>query len=143
MKKFDDRRLYFYFSVVTAVTAAVLAALACYSMCRIEPRVKALLSGTRDIDRDYRRAYLVLRRPQVFARYENFDDAAQPVKFILREFDRRIHGGERFTGEDRVYLDILLERRMQGSRLTRNTFVFFALLSVMGWVFYFYERSRA
>jgi hypothetical protein len=102
-----------------------------------------LLSGTRDIDRDYRRAYLVLRRPQVFARYENFDDTAQPVKFILREFDRRIHGGETFTGEDRVYLDILLERRMQGSRLTRNTFVFFALLSIMGWVFYLYERSRA
>ncbi|MBP7602421.1 MAG: hypothetical protein KBA15_00710 [Spirochaetes bacterium] len=140
MKKIDDSRLYLWFTAVTLGIALVCGALAVYSMVRVEPKIEALLAAEDDAASAYREAYLMLRDPQIFARYENFDVAAQPVKFILRDFDRRVSAGEALTADDGLYLGILLERRQLGSELTRNTAVFFALLSLFGLGMFLYER---
>jgi hypothetical protein len=65
------------------------------------------------------------------------------IKGVLKEFDDRVVNGGEFGLRDALYLEILLERRQLGSRLTRNTAVFFALLSLLGWGFFFYERRKA
>jgi hypothetical protein len=141
MKKINDISLYRYFSIVTAVIALILALIAGYSIFKIEPDIKRFLYAKENIDDNYKKAYLLLRDPQIFARYENFDAISQPVKMILKDFDKKTYQNEKFSREDSVYLEILLERRMLGSKLTRNTMIFFLLLSVLGWGIFFYERS--
>ncbi len=140
MKKIDDSRLYLWFAAITLGIALVCGGIAGYSMFYVEPEIGALLAAEDDVATAYRQAYLMLRDPQIFARYENFDVAAQPVKFILRDFDRRVSGGEALAKDDGLYLGILLERRQLGSALTRNTAVFFALLSALGLGLFLYER---
>jgi len=140
MKKINDTRLYFYFSIITLAVALILGLVAGYSMFRVEPKVSAYLAAEEGVADTYANAYRMLRNPQVFARYENFDAMAMPVKSILRDYDKKMYAGEPFTRDDKIYLEILLERRMSGSGLTRNTAVFFALLSLLGWGFYFFER---
>jgi len=73
MKKIDDSRLYLWFTAVTLGIALVCGALAVYSMVRVEPKIEALLAAEDDAASAYREAYLMLRDPQIFARYENFD----------------------------------------------------------------------
>ncbi|HSV95736.1 MAG TPA: hypothetical protein VLM75_02250 [Spirochaetota bacterium] len=140
MKKIDDSGLYLWFALITLGIALVCGGIAGYSMLRVEPKISALLAAENDVAAAYKEAYLMLRDPQIFARYENFDVAAQPVKFILRDFDRRVSGGEELAKDDGLYLGILLERRQLGSALTRNTAVFFALLSALGLGLFLYER---
>lgn len=143
MKQINDGRLYFYFAVVTAVLAAIMGVVAYYSILHVEPTIRGHIDAREDIGARYRSAYVMLRDPQIFARYENFDAAGMPAKTILRDFDRRMYKNEPFTADDRIYLEFLLERRMQGSRLTRGTMVFFALLSILGWGAFFHERKKA
>ncbi len=143
MKKIDDRKLYSYFSIITAVIGLILGIIAYYSILRVEPRVAGYISAADNIQENYTKAYLILRDPQIFGRYENFDAAAQPIKMILKDFDRRVYNREPFTADDKIYLEILLERRTLGSHLTRNTMVFFLLLSLLGLGFCLYERKIA
>ncbi len=142
MKKFDDRKLYFYFSIITLVIGIILGMVAYYSILIIEPEIQSLLSAEENIPQSYEKAYAMLRDPQIFARYEHFDRVAYPIKNILRDFDSKIDEGEAFTADDQLYLEILLERRILGSRLTRNTMIFLFLLSLLGWIFFFYERRK-
>lgn len=142
MKKFDDRKLYFYFALITLVIAIILALISYYSILLVEPEIEGLLSVRENVSESYHKAYAKLRDPQLFARYEHYDRAAFPIKNILEDFDRRIKSGEAFTPDDRIYLDVLLERRVRGSELSRNTTVFFLLLSLLGWIFYLYEVRK-
>lgn len=142
MKKINDLPLYWYFSIVTAVIALILSLIAGYSIFMLEPDIKKLLSSKENIDENYKKAYLKLRDPQIFARYENFDAISQPIKMILKDFDKKIYQKEKFIQEDNAYLEILLERRILGSRLTRNSMIFFVLLSILGWGMFFYERAK-
>ncbi len=143
MKQINDGGLYFYFAIITAVLAAIMGAVAYYSILLVEPTIRGHIEAKEDIGARYRSAYVMLRDPQIFARYENFDAAGLPAKTILKDFDKRVYKNEPFTADDRIYLEFLLERRMQGSRLTRGTMVFLTLLSVLGWGAYFHERKKA
>ncbi|HDP81398.1 MAG TPA: hypothetical protein ENN21_11205 [Spirochaetes bacterium] len=142
MRKINDSRLYLYTAAVLTLVALALAPVAYYSILVVEPRVQSYLNMPEQSAEGYRKAYLMLRKPHVFARYENFDAAAEPIKPILRDFDRRTASGEAFIPDDRIYLEILLERRALGSRLTRNTVVFFSLLSLLTWGMFLYERKK-
>jgi hypothetical protein len=142
MKKFDDRKLYFYFALITLIIAIILALISYYSILFVEPEIEGLLSARENVSESYREAYAKLRDPQIFARYEHFDRAAFPIKNIMDDFNRRIKGGEAFTPDDKIYLEVLLERRIRGSELGRNTTVFLLLLSLLGWIFYLYEMKK-
>jgi hypothetical protein len=142
MKKFDDRKLYFYFALITLIIAIILALISYYSILFVEPEIEGLLSARENVSESYREAYAKLRDPQIFARYEHFDRAAFPIKNIMDDFNRRIEGGEAFTPDDKIYLEVLLERRIRGSELGRNTTVFLLLLSLLGWIFYLYEVKK-
>ncbi|TAL34434.1 MAG: hypothetical protein EPN93_11975 [Spirochaetes bacterium] len=143
MRKINDTKLYFYFSIISAGLALVLGLVAAYSLVLVEPRIQERLGAANDIARNYKEAYVMLRDPQIFARYENFDGMSLGIKGVLKEFDDRMVKDGEFGIRDALYLEILLERRELGSRLTRNTAIFFGLLSLLGWGFFFYERRKA
>lgn len=142
MKDINDKKLYFYFSIVTVVIGIILAVIAYYSILVVEPEVRELLSKKENINENYKKAYVILKDPQIFARYQHFDSLA-PIKAIFKNFDSKLKKNEEFNQNDLVYLqDVLLERRVLGSELTRNTMIFFFLLSIMGWLFYFSEFRK-
>ena len=160
MRKIDDRKLYQWFVIVTFAVGVILGAVSYYSILFVEPKVEALLDAgsavsmldaASDADKKaaaekvsgyYSEAYRILRNPQIFGRYEYFDSIGMPVKSIIKRMDRLTFEKALIPRDYRVYLNILLERRMLGSRLGRNTMVFFFLISLIGAGFWMFERSR-
>ena len=139
MKRIDDRKLYLYFSIITIAIGIILALIFSYSAFIIEPDIEKLLSDEDNIGENYKNAYIMLKDPQIFARYENYDSISRPIESILKVFDKKIDQNDEFEMNDKIYLHILLERRKLGAQLTRNTSVFFLVLSILGWIFYFSE----
>ncbi len=139
MKAIDDRKLYLYFSLTTIIIGIILALIWSYSAFLVEPEIEGLLSNEEDIGDNFKKAYEMLKDPQLFARYENFDSISKPIEDIIESFDNRVRENEKFEINDKIYLHILMERRKLGAQLTRNTSVFFVLLSILGWLFYFLE----
>ena len=146
MITFNDSRIYFYFGIVTLVLALVTGAVSGYSKFFVESKISAHLSADKDIDKEYKKAYILLRNPQVFALYENFDKASDAVERILAYFDEKIYRGMAMeageTGDIR-YLNKLLERRQQGSVLGFKSAVYLILLSFLSWVMFFVEKKQA
>ena len=145
MKKINDRNLYFYFAIVTLLLGILVGGISFYSIKIVEPEVIRLMADESNIDSSYTAAYLMLRDPQVFAQYENFDKRGVLVKKSIIFFDQKIYSKEPITGEDedKLYLEALLKRRQMGSRLGRNTMVFLLLLSTVSWGLYFFERRAS
>ncbi len=141
MKKFDDSRLYLYFAAVTLAVAIIIGAISHYSILVVEPSVERLLSAKEGIDKNYKEAYLILRNPQLFAGYSNFD--TDRVKNSLTYFDSKIYSGEKIEPASKMYLEVLLDRRKEGSILGKKTMAFFLLLSFIAWILYFYERKTS
>ncbi|MBN2038431.1 MAG: hypothetical protein JW864_00200 [Spirochaetes bacterium] len=136
MKRINDTKIYLYFSITTLILGIILGLLFSYSAFLVEPEINKLLSSGENISDSYRLAYNKLRSPQIFARYENFDRTASPIKTILKVYDEKIEKDETFDKNDKMYLQVLLDRRESGTRLTRNTMIFFFLLTVLGMFFY-------
>ncbi len=139
MKAIDDRKLYLYFSLTTIIIGIVLALIWSYSAFLIEPEIEGLLSNEENISDNFKKAYEMLKDPQIFARYEHFDSISKPIEDIIESFDNKVKENEEFGINDKIYLHILMERRKLGAQLTRNTSVFFVILSILGWLFYFLE----
>jgi hypothetical protein len=170
MKKIDDSKLYFYFALVTLTISIVLGIISFYSILVVEKNIVKLLSANEESDKNFKEAYLLLRDPQIFARYQHFDTEQDlqlsistarrfdleskesltkllgdtypgtTVMKAIRYFDRKIYTGNRIEPDEKKYLEVLLDRRKKGSRLGRNTMIFTLALSLFSFLFYFYER---
>jgi hypothetical protein len=170
MKKIDDSKLYFYFALVTLVISIVLGIISFYSILIVEKNIVKLLSVEEKSDKSFKEAYLLLRNPQIFARYQHFDTEQDlqlsistarrydletkesltellgntypgtTVKKAIRYFDRKIYFGKTIEPEEKKYLEVLLDRRKKGSRLGRNTMIFTLALSLFSLLFFFNER---
>jgi len=158
MKKFNDVKIYFWFTLVTLSVAVILGALSFYSILHVESKVYRLLDAGSKVTVDekatgvekdeaaskasvyYTEAYLMLRNPQIFGRYENFDGDSEGLRRVLGYFDKVVSEKGTITPKEGVYLNLLLERRALGSRLGRNTMFFFLFLSVIGAAFLLYEK---
>lgn len=140
MKKIDDTKIYLIAAAATLVVGIVLGAIAFYSILSVEPKVEKLLAAKDNIDSNFKQAYLILRNPQVFAGYSNYDADGVSVKNSLIFFDKRIYNGEELDSSRKAYLELLLDRRKKGSILTRNTMIFFIVLSLVFWAVFIQER---
>ncbi len=139
--KVNDTKLYLYFALITLVIGIILGAVSYYSILVVEPNVEKLLAANDNISDNYRKAYAMLRDPQIFARYENFDHDSKWIKEnIIPYMDNKAYNSIDFTPDEKLQLDTLLNRRKQGSILGRNTMIFFLLLSIMGWGFLVFEK---
>ncbi|MBP7737218.1 MAG: hypothetical protein KA369_14660 [Spirochaetes bacterium] len=143
MKKIDDSRIYLIAAVTTLVAAIILGAVAFYSILSVEPRIETLLNARDNISANYKKAYLMLRDPQVFAGYGYFDAEGVSVKNSLAYFDKRVYNGEEIDATRKAYLELLLDRRKKGSVLTRNSMVFCLILSLVFWAVFIQERRSS
>lgn len=143
MKKINDSKLYLAGAVTTLIVSLVFGAVSFYSILFVEPKVERLLRSTESVDATYKQAYIILREPQLFAGYGNFDAEGISVKNSLAFFDKRIYAGEEIDESRVAYLDLLLDRRKKGSVLGRNTMVFFMLLSLLFFGLFIQERMSA
>ncbi len=142
MKHYIDKRLYFYGGIVLAVITLVIAAITAHSALVVEPEVRELLASTENVDENFKKAYIILRSPHVFAGYDHFDLEGIPVKNSIVFFDKLIYNGGEIDLAAKRYLEILLERRELGTRLGRNSIAYFLLLTLISWGFFFYEKRR-
>jgi hypothetical protein len=143
MKKINDSRIYLAVAVSALVVGLVFGVVSFYSILFIEPKVEKLLRSTESIDANFKQAYIMLRDPQIFGGYSNFDAEGISIKNSLAFFDKRIYSGEEIDESRVAYLDLLLDRRKKGSTLGRNTMAFFLLLSLMFWGLFIQERISA
>jgi hypothetical protein len=151
MKKINDTLIYFWTGIITAALAVIVALTSLYSIVIVEPRIKSYLSSTENTSGNFKTAFLLLRDPQIFARYEFFDDPSgardisirgKYVKEIITAYDRKFFDGKDFTQDDKNYLELLLDRRKRGSSLGRNSAVFLIVLSLLSWGLFFYEKRQ-
>lgn len=141
--KVNDTKLYLFFSIITLAITIILASISYYSILFVEPEVQRLANAQDNINENYKKAYAILRDPQIFARYENFDRESRWIRTtIIPYMDNKMYYSRDFTPDEKEYLLTLLARRQQGSELGRNTAVFFLLLTLLGFGFYFFERHK-
>ena len=161
MNSVNDSKLYKWFVIVTFAVGVILGAVSFYSILHVEPKITKLLdagsavavpenadeaakkAADAKVSEYFSEAYKLLRNPQIFARYEYFDAIGMPVKSIIKRMDVMVFNKEPIPRDYRVYLNILLERRELGSRLGRNTMIFFFAAAFIGCGFWLFERRRS
>jgi hypothetical protein len=142
MLKINDSKLYLYFSIIVFGLGIILGLVFLYSACIVEPEIRNLLSSGENLNENFKKAYIKLKDPQIFARYQNFDNTGMPIKNIIEVYDKKIAANEPFDKNDKIYLQLLMDRRELGSGLTRNTMIFFFVLSIVGFLFLLYELKQ-
>src|SRR4030042_627118 len=143
MKKINESNIYLSVAIAALVVGLVVGAVSYYSIIIVEPKVERLLAATEDVDKNFKQAYLILRNPQIFAGYGNFDAEGISVKNSLAFFDKKIYYGDEIDSTRKAYLELLLDRREKGSTLGRNTAAFFIVLSLMFCTLFIHERRSA
>jgi hypothetical protein len=143
MKKINDSKIYMAIAVSALVVALAVGVVSFYSILFVEPKIENLLRSTESVDSNFKQAYLLLRDPQIFGGYGNFDAEGISIKNSLAFFDKRIYAGEEIDESRVAYLDLLLDRRKKGSVLGRNTMVYFLVLSLLFWGLCVQERISA
>ncbi|HON79639.1 MAG TPA: hypothetical protein PK544_14185 [Spirochaetota bacterium] len=141
--KINDTKLYLFFSIITLVFAVIIGSITYYSKLIVEPRAERLIAAEGNVSENYRIAYSILRKPQMFADYENFDRESVWIKNVIIPYmDDKAYHSRSYTPDEKVYLEALIKRRKQGSDLGRNTMVFFLILTILGMGFYLYELKK-
>lgn len=142
MKKVNDSLLYLSAGIATAVIALIVLSVSLYSRLVVEKEIAVLLSAKENIAQNYTQAYIKLRDPNIFAKYEHFDRESAGVKRVIEYFDKKIISGDEITPFDARYMLVLFDRRARGSDLGIKTSVFVFILSIMSWSAFFVERFR-
>jgi len=142
MKMFNDSKIYLYFSILTAVIVIVLSLIGGYSKLIVEPQVEKLLNTKENVSDNYKKAFLKLRNPQVFAGYSFFDRDGNRVKNTIIHFDQQLATGREIPSEHKRYLQIIMKRRVQGSTLTLKSMVFVLILSLISMILFLIEKKQ-
>lgn len=138
MKKINDTKIYISMILVPLVIAAVLGGVSLYSRLIVEPKAKALISS----EATMKEGYLLLREPQIFGGYKYWDSDGMAVKNSLRYFDNKIFNGGAITPDERIYLELVLKRRMSGSELGIKSAFFLLLVSFAGFIALIIEKRK-
>ncbi len=138
MEKINDKNIYLTFIIVPLIIALFLGGISVYSRIIVEPAASKLILSAETM----KQGYVMLREPQLFAGYKYWDSDGSAVKNTIRYFDFMIYNGGEIKPEEKVYLDLLLQRREAGSTLGIKTALFMILLSVMGGIALFTETRK-
>jgi len=138
MKKINDTKIYIFMIIVPLVIAVLLGGISLYSRLVVEPEAKTLISS----DTTIKEGYLILREPQIFGGYKYWDSDGMAVKNSLRYFDNKIFNGGAITPDERVYLELVLKRRISGSELGIKSSFFLLIVSLTGFFAYITERKK-
>lgn len=136
-----DGKIYLVFGLVVLAISLIVAGTSAYSIFSVEPKVRLLLDSENEAD--WRRAYVALREPQVFAGYDNFDRESMGVKRLLSFFDEAVYSGTGIASDQLQYLELLLERRHSGSVLGFKSAAFCLIVSILSFVMFVAEILSA
>jgi hypothetical protein len=138
MEKINDSNLYKAFIIVPLVIALFTGGVSLYSKMSVEPAAAKLISSAETM----KQGYVMLREPQLFAGYRYWDSDGTAVKNTIRYFDFMIYSGGEIKAEEKVYLELLLDRRKGGSMLGLKTAIFMIIISSMGGAMLFFENRK-
>jgi len=138
MKKIDDTKIYLTIIIIPLVIAVILCGISLYSIMAVEPKAKALIDS--ESSQSMKEGYLILRDPQIFAKYNHWDLDGDIVRKSIRYFDNKIYNEVEMTKDDKRYLNEILLRRESGSGLGIKTSVFLLIVSITGLAAYIFER---
>ncbi len=145
-----ERKIYVYIFAVSLLLAFVFGAISLYSRVIVEVKADKIITGTvkilekyetaavneadlKIINENYKAAYLLVRKPQFFASYKNFDDQAFAIKKIIQQYDQIVANNGSFEADSFIYINYLLNRRKAGSYLGLYTaVVFFGIAVISG-----------
>ncbi|HOP28775.1 MAG TPA: hypothetical protein P5120_01885 [Spirochaetota bacterium] len=138
MEKINDSNLYKVFIIVPLVIALFTGGVSLYSKISVEPAAAKLISSAETM----KQGYVLLREPQLFAGYRYWDSDGTAVKNTIRYFDFMIFSGGEIKEEEKVYLELLLDRRKSGSMLGLKTAMFMLIISAMGGAALYLENRK-
>lgn len=138
MEKINDSNLYKIFIIVPLVIALFTGGVSLYSKISVEPAAARLISSTDSM----KQGYILLREPQLFAGYRYWDSDGTAVKNTIRYFDFMIYSGGEIKPEEKVYLELLLDRRKAGSMLGLKTAMFMLFISALGGIALYLENRK-
>jgi len=138
MEKINDSNLYKIFIIVPLVIALFTGGVSLYSKISVEPAAARLISSADSM----KQGYILLREPQLFAGYRYWDSDGTAVKNTIRYFDFMIYSGGEIKPEEKVYLELLLDRRKAGSMLGLKTAMFMLFISALGGIALYLENRK-
>ena len=138
MEKINDSNLYKIFIIVPIVIALFTGGVSLYSKISVEPAAVKLISSADSM----KQGYILLREPQLFAGYRYWDSDGTAVKNTIRYFDFMIYSGGEIKPEEKVYLELLLDRRKAGSMLGLKTAMFMLFISALGGIALYLENRK-
>lgn len=159
MKKFNDTKFLTIFAFSMLVVGLFVLSVTLYSKLSVEPKAKAFIEAgsnaakgkvgslftaeiQQEVNNNYRKAYKLVSKPQLFALNQYFDEKAFGIKATLKNLSIIYDKNENFAPDYDIYLYYVLGRRMAGSRLGCNSAIFFLMCALLGFVFLFIEKRK-
>ena len=139
MKKIDDSKIYLTIFIIPFLIAAILFGISLYSIMVVEPKAKTLIDS--EVSKSMKEGYIMLRKGQLFSKFNHWDLDGDIVRKSIRYFDNKIYNELDMGKDDRRYLTEILKRREAGSNLGIKTSFFLLLVSLAGLVAYTLEKK--
>jgi hypothetical protein len=138
MKKINDTKIYLSIIIAPLVIAVILGSISLYSKLVVEKKARSLIAS----ESTMKEGYLLLREPQLFGGYKYWDSDGMAVKNSLRYFDSKIFNGGEIKPDEKIYLQLILNRRASGSELGIKSAVFLLVISFTGFIALMIERKK-
>jgi len=139
--KIYDGNLYFFFGIASLTIAVILGGISSYSRFVVESKIRGYLEAPYETDENYKKAYILLRDPQLFAGYEHFDAHSIAINKILETFDQMVYAELIIPQDYNQYLEVLLKRREDGAMLGFKTALFVFIVSILSWTMFLLEKN--
>ena len=138
MKKINDTKIYLSIIIAPLIIAVLIGSISLYSTLVVEKKAASLIAS----ESTMKEGYLLLREPQLFGGYKYWDSDGMAVKNSLRYFDSRIANGGEIKPDEKIYLQLILNRRVSGSELGIKSAVFLLVISLTGFIALIIERKK-
>jgi hypothetical protein len=138
MKNINDTKIYLSVIIAPLVIALIIGSISLYSKLVVEKKARSLIASESTL----KEGYLLLREPQLFGGYKYWDSDGMAVKNSLRYFDSKIANGGEIKPDEKIYLQLILNRRVSGSELGIKSSLFLIIISFTGFIAYIIERKR-
>lgn len=138
MKNINDTKIYLSMIIAPLIIAVFFLSISLYSKLIVEKKAESLISS----ESTMKEGYLILREPQLFAGYKYWDSDGMAVKNSLRYFDSKIYNGGEIKPDEKIYLQLILNRRKSGSELGIKSAAFLLVISFTAFIAYLIERKK-
>nr|MBP8178274.1 hypothetical protein [Spirochaetota bacterium] len=97
---FNDTKMYTYFAIAMFIVALLFGLPGLYSTFITEPAIESLIYHDNPSSQQLKQAYIMLRKPHIFAGYNRYDEVGAGIEYILKDFDLRVAEKKDFDAQD-------------------------------------------